>query len=129
MPRPVPFVSVALRAQEPFQERELVPAELVESLDLGSSRSLGQHEAHRDRGRVGRVQVMHRGEGQNAECLEVDAHYVAVPVDELAPQAKPFRRKLRESFSNGEFYDYVWVNDCEKACKWDGTAADGSSSY
>ena len=56
-------------------------------------------------------------------------NYVAVPVDELAPQAKPFRRKLRESFSNGEFYDYVWVNDCEKACKWDGTAADGSSSY
>lgn len=56
-------------------------------------------------------------------------NYVAVPVDELAPQAKPFRRKLRESFSNGDFYDYVWVNDFEKACKWDGTAADGSSSY
>ena len=45
----------AAGAQEPLQKGELVPAELVEALDLGPARPLEQHEAHRDRGSLDRV--------------------------------------------------------------------------
>ena len=48
--------------------------------DLGALRLVEHHEAHGDRGCLRGVDAVHRGKGDDAERLEVDAHDVAVAV-------------------------------------------------
>lgn len=57
----------------------------------------------------------------------IDAvNYLAVPINEVANQAKAFRRKIMDCYKN---CDVVSLNSYANAYQWDGTAAEGSSGY
>lgn len=63
----------------------------------------------------------------NSRRVYIDrVNYVAVPIDEVAHQAEPFRRKILDCYKDCEA---VSVNSFENAYAWNGEAIDGSSGY